>query len=144
MCIRENSESDIMITREVGKMEKRLLDYMAYLKDISEKAESGAFSSEELAVLRQQALVQIGFFQHERFIHLIVTMTFAVVTIMTLLGICVTGYMPLVALMVLLLVLLIPYIRHYYILENGTQTLYRYYDSLEKDRTSAKIKPFVQ
>ena len=125
-------------------MEKRLLDYMAYLKDISEKAESGAFSSEELAVLRQQALVQIGFFQHERFIHLIVTMTFAVVTIMTLLGICVTGYMPLVALMVLLLVLLIPYIRHYYILENGTQTLYRYYDSLEKDRTSAKIKPFVQ
>ena len=125
-------------------MEKRLLDYMAYLKDISEKAESGAFSSEELAVLRQQALVQIGFFQHERLIHLIVTMTFAVVTIMTLLGICVTGYMPLVALMVLLLVLLIPYIRHYYILENGTQTLYRYYDSLEKDRTSAKIKPFVQ
>ena len=117
---------------------------MAYLKDISEKAESGDFSSEELAVLRQQALVQIGFFQHERFIHLIVTMTFAVVTIMTLLGICVTGYMPLVALMVLLLVLLIPYIRHYYILENGTQTLYRYYDSLEKDRTSAKIKPFVQ
>ena len=133
-----------MITREVGKMEKRLLDYMAYLKDISEKAESGAFSSEELAVLRQQALVQIGFFQHERFIHLIVTMTFAVVTIMTLLGICVTGYMPLIALMVLLLILLVPYIRHYYILENGTQTLYRYYDSLEKDRTSAKIKPFVQ
>ncbi len=133
-----------MITREVRKMEKRLLDYMAYLKDISEKAESGTFSAEELAVLRQQALVQIGFFQHERFIHLIVTMTFAIVTIMTLLGICVTGYMPLVALMVLLLVLLIPYIRHYYILENGTQTLYRYYDSLEKDRTSAKIKPFVQ
>ncbi len=133
-----------MITREVRKMEKRLLDYMAYLKDISEKAESGTFSAEELAVLRQQALVQIGFFQHERFIHLIVTMTFAIVTIMTLLGICVTGYMPLVALMVLLLVLLIPYIRHYYILENGTQTLYRYYDSLEKERTSAKIKPFVQ
>ncbi len=125
-------------------MEKRLLNYMAYLKDIAEKAESGEFSAEELDTLRKQALVQIGFFQHERFIHLIVTMTFAIVTIMTLLGICVTGYMPLVALMVLLLVLLIPYIRHYYILENGTQTLYRYYDSLEKERTSAKIKPFVQ
>ena len=133
-----------MITREVRKMEKRLLDYMAYLKDISEKAESGAFSSEELAVLRQQALVQIGFFQHERFIHLIVTMTFAVVTIMTLLGICVTGYMPLVALMVLLLVLLIPYIRHYYILENGTQTLYRYYDSLDADRSPKGAGIFKQ
>ena len=125
-------------------MEKRLLDYMAYLKDISEKAESGAFSPEELDVLRKQALVQIGFFQHERMVHLIVTMTFAIATIMTLLGICVTGYLPLSALMLMLLVLLIPYIRHYYILENGTQTLYRYYDVLEKDRTSGKIKPFVQ
>jgi hypothetical protein len=133
-----------MITREVRKMEKRLLDYMAYLKDISEKAESGVFSGEELDVLRKQALVQIGFFQHERFIHLIVTMTFALMTVMTLMGICITGYMPLAALMVLLLILLVPYIRHYYILENGTQTLYRYYDSLEKDRTSVKIKPFVQ
>ena len=117
---------------------------MAYLKDISEKAESGAFSPEELDVLRKQALVQIGFFQHERMVHLIVTMTFAIATIMTLLGICVTGYLPLSALMLMLLVLLIPYIRHYYILENGTQTLYRYYDVLEKDRTSGKIKPFVQ
>ena len=125
-------------------MEKRLLDYMAYLKDISEKAESGAFSAEELATLRSQALVQIGFFQHERFIHLIVTMTFAILTVVSLMTICITGYLPLAALMLLLLILLVPYIRHYYILENGTQTLYRYYDSLEKNRTSDKIKPFVQ
>ena len=133
-----------MIPCEVEKMEKRLLDYMAYLKDISEKAESGAFSAEELATLRSQALVQIGFFQHERFIHLIVTMTFAILTVVSLMTICITGYLPLAALMLLLLILLVPYIRHYYILENGTQTLYRYYDSLEKNRTSDKIKPFVQ
>ena len=86
-------------------MEKRLLDYMAYLKDIAEKADNGGFTDEELAVIRAQALVQIGFFQHERFIHLIVTMTFALMTIMTLMGICNTGYMPLIPLMVLLLVL---------------------------------------
>lgn len=125
-------------------MEKRLLNYMAYLKDIAEKAESGEFSAEELDTLRKQALVQIGFFQHERFIHLIVTMTFALMTVITLMAICMTGYLPLAALMLLLLILLVPYIRHYYILENGTQTLYRYYDSLEKDRTSGKIKPFMQ
>ena len=117
---------------------------MAYLKDISEKAKSGAFTAEELAVLRSQALVQIGFFQHERFIHLIVTMTFAILTVVTLMTICIAGYLPLGALMLLLLILLVPYIRHYYILENGTQTLYRYYDTLEEDRTSGKIKPFVQ
>ena len=117
---------------------------MAYLKDISERAEKGDFSSEELSVLRKQALTQIGFFQHERFIHLIVTMTFALMTVMTLMGICITGYMPLAALMVLLLILLVPYIRHYFILENGTQMLYRYFDLLEKDRTPEKINAYVQ
>ena len=125
-------------------MEKRLLDYMAYLKAISEKAEKNDFTPEELEVLRQQASLQIAFFQHERLIHLIVTMTFALMTMITLAGICITGYLPLTALMVLLLVLLVPYIRHYYILENGTQTLYRYYDSLEMERTPKGLKPFEQ
>ena len=126
-----------MLKDEVTVMEKRLLDYMAWLKDISEKAAKGELSEEELSVYRKQSLIQIGFFQHERMVHLIVTMTFALMTIMTLVGICLTGYMPLIALMVLLLVLLVPYIRHYYILENGTQTLYRYYDSLEEIHWSA-------
>ncbi len=117
---------------------------MAYLKAVSEKAEKNEFSPEELEVLRQQASLQIAFFQHERLIHLIVTMTFALMTMITLAGICITGYLPLTALMVLLLVLLVPYIRHYYILENGTQTLYRYYDSLEKDRTPVKAGTFTQ
>ncbi|MBO4610039.1 MAG: hypothetical protein J5696_09250 [Lachnospiraceae bacterium] len=125
-------------------MEKRLLDYMAYLKAVSEKAEKNEFTPEELEVLRQQASLQIAFFQHERLIHLIVTMTFALMTMITLAGICITGYLPLTALMVLLLVLLVPYIRHYYILENGTQTLYRYFDSLEKQRTPEKAGTFSQ
>jgi len=125
-------------------MEKRLLDYMAYLKAVSEKAEKGGFTDKELEVLRQQALLQIAFFQHERLIHLIVTMTFALMTMITLAGICITGYLPLTALMILLLVLLIPYIRHYYILENGTQTLYRYYDCLEINRTPESLEAFKQ
>ncbi len=117
---------------------------MAYLKAVSEKAEKNEFSPEELEVLRQQASLQIAFFQHERLIHLIVTMTFALMTMITLAGICITGYLPLTALMVLLLVLLVPYIRHYYILENGTQTLYRYFDSLERERTPKSLKHFEQ
>ena len=118
-------------------MELEMVRYLSKLAKLE-------FTDEELSVLRKQALTQIGFFQHERLIHLIVTMTFALMTVMTLMGICMTGYLPLVALMILLLVLLVPYIRHYYILENGTQTLYRYYDSLEKDRTPGKIKAYVQ
>ena len=49
---------------------------------------------------------------------------------MSLLG-CVLEPQPaMFALTVLLLILLIPYIRHYYILENGVQKLYTYYDRL--------------
>ena len=38
----------------------------------------------------------------------------------------------LVVLEVFLLILLVPYIKHYYLLENGTQTLYRFYDRLDQ------------
>ena len=57
-------------------------------------------------------LDKIAFFQHERLIHLIVTCLFSILTILVL--IC----------------LLIPYILHYYYLENGVQYLYKQYDKL--------------
>ena len=77
-------------------------------------------------------LVQIGFFQHERLIHLIVTVLFALMTILVFL-LTVTNFSPWNGvLLLLLLVLLIPYIKHYWLLENGTQKLYEYYDELEE------------
>lgn len=77
--------------------------------------------------------MQIGFFQHERLIHLIVTVTFALLAVVTF-GICaVAPSVPFFGLECLLLVLLIPYIRHYYILENSVQTMYRCYDKLSKE-----------
>lgn len=58
------------------------------------------------------------------------TATFAILTFLAFLG-CMTAFRPeLLALVALLLVLLVPYIRHYYILENGVQKLYVYYDLL--------------
>jgi hypothetical protein len=38
----------------------------------------------------------------------------------------------LTALFVALLILLIPYIRHYYLLENGVQKMYKQYDEMLK------------
>lgn len=81
---------------------------------------------------KSELLIQIGFFQHERLIHLIVTVLFALMTILVFL-LAVTNFAPWTGvLLLLLLVLLIPYIRHYYLLENGTQKLYQYYDKLEE------------
>lgn len=72
----------------------------------------------------------IGFFQHERLIHLIVTVLFALCTVMTFIAIAVWQVMILIPLAVALLVLLVPYIKHYYFLENQTQLLYKDYDKI--------------
>lgn len=81
---------------------------------------------------KAELLVQIGFFQHERLIHLIVTVLFALMTILVFL-LAVTNFALWTGvLLLLLLVLLIPYIKHYWLLENGTQKLYQYYDKLEE------------
>ena len=81
------------------------------------------------AVLREH-LTQISFFQHERLIHLIVTVTFALLTVIALAIYCIACYMPMLPLIILLLVLLIPYIGHYYTLENEVQKMYVQYDTI--------------
>lgn len=80
----------------------------------------------------QEHLTQVSFFQHERLIHLIVTVTFAVLTMLALAIYCIAEYMPVLVLIVLLLVLLVPYIGHYYILENEVQKMYGQYDEMRK------------
>ena len=112
-------------------MERRLKRYLARMEELTGSRET--LRTMDAAVRRQTAdelLVQIQFFQHERLVHLIVTVTFAILTLMALLG-CVLEPQPAIfALVALLLVLLVPYIRHYYILENGVQKLYVCYDCL--------------
>lgn len=78
----------------------------------------------------EDMLVQIGFFQHERIVHLIVTVTFALLTLLALLGALLAPQISVFLLVALFLVLLFPYIGHYYTLENGVQELYRLYDAV--------------
>ena len=77
-------------------------------------------------------LTQIGFFQHERLIHLIVTMLFAILTFICVAVYILSGEVYVLALIGILLVLLIPYIMHYYLLENETQKMYGQYDKILK------------
>lgn len=105
-------------------MEKRILDYRKYIDELLLK--------EDLdweAVIKEH-LIQISFFQHERLIHLIVTITFALLEIIAF-GMSVVSFTPGVGLLaIVILVLLIPYIRHYYILENEVQKMYWQYDRM--------------
>jgi hypothetical protein len=107
-------------------MENRLKNYINY---VSEQLKLN-ISQEEREILKKNLLVQIQFFQHERLIHLIVTVTFALLSVMTLFYVLSYQNILINILLFLMLVLLFPYIRHYFILERGVQKLYEYYDKL--------------
>lgn len=108
-------------------MEERLKNYLEYYRRFAEGEEQ--IEGEKEAFLKEM-LVQIGFFQHERLIHLIVTVLFAVLAVMSILANLFVQELAVLALCLMFFVLLIPYIRHYYILENGVQKLYKYYDKI--------------
>ena len=79
---------------------------------------------------KNEHLRHITFFMHERLIHLIVTALFAVLTFMVLLALLQNFTWELGLLMFSLLILLVPYILHYYFLENSVQKMYQQYDQM--------------
>lgn len=107
-------------------MKKRLLDYIAQTEAFISKG----FSAEDGKARLSDLLVQIRFFQHERLVHLLVTFLFALLFVGSALFFYVFPELPVCLLAAAFLLLLVPYIRHYYILENGTQRLYELYDAL--------------
>lgn len=107
-------------------MEKRLKDYLARM----EQQTAAEMTEEERGRVLRDLLTNIGFFQHERLVHLIVTVVFALLTVMSMLISLLLEAALGFILPLAFMVLLVPYIRHYYILENGVQKLYTYYDRL--------------
>ncbi|MPM16401.1 hypothetical protein SDC9_62780 [bioreactor metagenome] len=86
----------------------------------------------------EELLIQISFFQHERLIHLIVTVTFALLEMIAT-ALTLIFFSPAVlALCLLILVLLVPYVMHYYLLENEVQKLYARYDRILAMASGAK------
>ena len=112
-------------------MKKRILTYRKYIDFLlaSDKQYDWKY-------IKQEHITQVAFFQHERLVHLIVTVTFAVLELLTVCAYVIvvaldsTLSFPLLILALLILVLLIPYIKHYYLLENEVQKMYVQYDRI--------------
>lgn len=85
----------------------------------------------------KEHLVQVGFFQHERLIHLIVTVTFALLEMLAIVLSVISDSLFTLLLPIVILILLIPYIRHYYILENEVQKMYAQYDRMRRLQQTA-------
>ena len=87
-------------------MEKRIKAYLLLTEEWLQGKDK--LSEQEREKFRQEYLVHLSFYQHERLVHLLVTILFAILTF----------------------ILLIPYIRHYYFLENSVQKMYDLYEKL--------------
>ena len=108
-------------------MTKQIKEYLEYLNEYM----SQDHSDEELLKFKELLLIRISFYQHERLIHLLVTLAFALFFLLTLFVFLIKGGVGLMILAVLFLVLLIPYIKHYYFLENSVQQIYKAYYRIE-------------
>lgn len=105
-------------------MKKRILAYMAYIDEVLQKDDKN-WEEEQ-----KKHLIQIAFYAHERTVHLIVMVLFAICTLLCMLSFVFTEQIMLLILMGAFMVLLIPYVMHYYFLENSVQRMYVQYDAM--------------
>lgn len=115
-------------------MKRRILTYLEQIDAFLENPPEDTDWEEAV----KTHITQIEFFQHERLIHLIVTVLFALMTTSVVIGFVNCFNIWLAALMVPLLILLFPYISHYYLLENSVQKMYIQYDRMIELKNQGK------
>lgn len=103
-------------------MQERLKDHINKIDNILK--EDKLKNKEEII---NNHLKQIEFYQHERLLHLIVTVFVGTMSILFLLTGLLLESLPILLLFLLTFILFVPYIFHYYVLENGVQKMYDQY-----------------
>lgn len=106
-------------------MAKYLKDYVKYIDDILNNNKH-----KDLDVLIDEHLIKIQFFQHERLIHLLVTLFYGIFTLAMFAFINVNVLFVIPA--ILLMIILLFYVKHYFLLENSVQYLYKQYDIMKE------------
>jgi hypothetical protein len=109
-------------------MTKYLKDYTREIEEILKKDDK---KTDWKKVLENHR-VQIGFLQHERLIHLLVTLTFGIAFCVFMAVILMTQMMAVVVANFLVTIMLIGYLFHYFNLENGVQKLYKIDKEIQK------------
>jgi Ca2+/Na+ antiporter len=92
---------------------------------------SSAGDAADWAGLARLHRTQIEYMQHERLIHLLVTLFFGLCAMLTLFFFVLHPQVAVGVLLFLLLALLVPYVAHYYKLENGVQRWYHLANEIE-------------
>ncbi|MDE6775213.1 MAG: hypothetical protein K2J37_02770 [Ruminococcus sp.] len=115
-----------------------------YLKKYMEQTEQRIESCSDIESLNEilaEHKDKIAFMQHERIVHFLVTMMFAIVLSVFICAFIFSENPALMLLVIIIMVLLGFYIKHYYFLENTVQKMYTVYDrilnlykEMEKDK----------
>lgn len=110
-------------------MKKYLLEYKTKIEQFI-MSKLNTASVEEIDEVLKDFETMIQYFQHERLIHLIVTVTFALLEIISIIAVAFSESIVPLVLAILFLVLLVPYVFHYYFLENNVQEFYKMRDKI--------------
>lgn len=97
---------------------------------IRERLDQGQ-AEEDWSSWRERHLRMIGWMQHERLVHLLVTLAFGVALLAALAMALAAPALPVHVLAGLLLLLFIPYVGHYFFLENTVQRWYGLADEID-------------
>ena len=103
-----------------------------YIKSIDELIEKKKI--DDIDEVIEEHLLKISFYQHERLIHFLVTMLFTILSFGCLLYTLNFFSIGFMLLTIVFLCLEVPYIFHYYFLENSVQHMYDQHDELIKIR----------
>ncbi len=103
-------------------MKKYIKDYINELE--TKLNENKKFTEKEKMILKEK----IMYFQHERLIHLLVTLFYAIFTLIFIFLSILFPYFIIPCFMVIIFLIL--YVRHYFFLENAVQYLYKLYDRI--------------
>lgn len=116
-------------------MDKELRNHTRYMSETLQHKDLSSIEIERLAAYHKE---RVHDFQHERLVHLLVTFFFAVLLLLFTAGYFVVLFLfsfgllhwLLLSAILLLLVVVLFYVFHYYKLENGTQKLYEFTQTL--------------
>lgn len=100
-----------------------MINYLnQHLSEVNEKIEDGKNQDWKEELKHHREIIK--FMQHERLIHLLVTLAFGIKFLIVMVFTLIYPKPILMLIDGLILILLVPYIFHYFRLENGVQKLY--------------------
>jgi ABC-type multidrug transport system permease subunit len=113
-----------------------------FIREHESMIEEALKRNDELQVLRAHHEQQIRYLQAERFAHLFVMLAVAFFTVGSFVALTVQPSLLTAALLGMFLILIVPYLLHYFRLENAVQRWYRL--ARQMDRTLGRLPRWTQ